>query len=147
MSQKQNVGKSSDNRRDDIRAEIDPPIGALMEELSQIRQEMAQQETDYLGRCKERTRILWSEEQDELLRKNLAKPNAEIARMVSAVGAKRSPAAVKTRRLRIEAAKPPIVPRKANEWPVVNGDWEQQSERFRVRLLEEMLKEVRSRRA
>lgn len=147
MSQKQNVGKSSDNRRDDIRAEIDPPIGALMEELSQIRQEMAQQETDYLDRCEERTRIMWSEEQDELLRKNLAKPNAELARMVSAVGAKRSPAAVKTRRLRIEAAKSPIVPRKANEWPVVNGDWEQQSERFRVRLLEEMLKEVRSRRA
>ena len=119
----------------------------LKDELAQIRQEMAQQETDYLDRCEERTRIMWSEEQDELLRKNLAKPNAEIARMVSAVGAKRSPAAVKTRRLRIEAAKPPIVPRKTNEWPVVNGDWEQQSERFRVRLLEEMLKEVRSRRA
>ena len=147
MSQKQNVGKSSDNRRDDIRAEIDPPIGALMEELSQIRQEMAQQETDYLDRCEERTRILWSEEQDAVLRRNLAKPNAELARLVSAVGAKRSPAAVKARRLRIEAAKSPIVPRKANEWPVVNGDWEQQSERFRVRLLEEMLKEVRSRRA
>ena len=131
---------------DDIAREIDPPLDVLKEELAQIRQEMARQETDYLDRCEERTRIMWSEEQDELLRKNLAKPNAEIARMVSAVGAKRSPAAVKTRRLRIEAAKPPIVPRKANEWPVVNGDWEQQSERFRVRLLEEMLKEVRSRR-
>ena len=129
---------------DDIAREIDPPLDVLKDELAQIRQEMAQQETDYLDRCKERTRIMWSEEQDELLRKNLAKPNAEIARMVSAVGAKRSPAAVKTRRLRIEAAKSPIVPRKANEWPVVNGDWEQQSERFRVRLLEEMLKEVRS---
>lgn len=131
---------------DDIAREIDPPLDVLKDELAQIRQEMARQETDYLDRCEERTRIMWSEEQDELLRKNLAKPNAEIARMVSAVGAKRSPAAVRTRRLRIEAAKSPIVPRKANEWPVVNGDWEQQSERFRVRLLEEMLKEVRSRR-
>lgn len=131
---------------DDIAREIDPPLAMLKDELAQIRQEMARQETDYLDRCEERTRIMWSEEQDELLRKNLAKPNAEIARMVSAVGAKRSPAAVRTRRLRIEAAKPPIVPRKANEWPTVNGDWEQQSERFRVRLLEEMLKEVRSRR-
>ena len=132
--------------RDDIAREIDPPLDVLKEELAQIRQEMARQETDYLDRCEERTRIMWSEEQDELLRKNLAKPNAELARMVSAVGAKRSPAAVKTRRLRIEAAKSPIVPRKTNEWPTVNGDWEQQSERFRVRLLEEMLKEVRSRR-
>lgn len=132
---------------DDIAREIDPPLDVLKDELVQIRLEMAKEETDYLDRCEERTRIMWSEEQDELLRKNLAKPNAEIARMVSAVGAKRSPAAVKTRRLRIEAAKPPIVPRKTNEWPVVNGDWEQQSERFRVRLLEEMLKEVRSRRA
>jgi len=130
----------------DIQKEADPDLDDLRDELAQIRLEMAQQETDYLDRCEERARILWSEEQDELLRKNLAKPNVELARLVSAVGAKRSPAAVKTRRLRIEAAKPPIVPRKANEWPVVNGDWEQQSERFRVRLLEEMLKEVRSRR-
>ena len=129
---------------DDIAREIDPPLDVLKDELAQIRQEMAQQGTDYLDRCEERTRIMWSEEQDELLRKNLAKPNAESARLVSAVGAKRSPAAVRTRRLRIEAAKSPIVPRKANEWQLVNGDWEQQSERFRVRLLEEMLKEVRS---
>ena len=132
---------------DDIAREIDPPLAVLKDELAQIRQEMARQETDYLDRCEERTRIMWSEEQDELLRKNLAMPYAGLARMVSAVGAKRSPAAVRTRRLRIEAAKSPIVPRKTNEWPVVNGDWEQQSERFRVRLLEEMLKEVRSRRA
>lgn len=131
----------------DIRKEAEPSLDDLKDELRQLRLEMAQQETDYLDRCEERTRILWSEEQDNLIRKNLAKPNAELARMVSSVGAKRSPAAVKTRRLRLEAAKPPTVPRKANEWPVVNGDWEQQSERFRVRLLEEMLKEVRSRRA
>lgn len=130
----------------DIRNETTPDLEVLEDELAQIRMEMAMEETDYLDRCEERARILWSEKQDDLLRKHIAKPNAELARIVSAAGARRTPGAVKARRLVLEAAKSPTIPRKANEWPVVNGDWEQQSERFRIRLLEEMLKEVRSRR-
>lgn len=124
-----------------IEDEITPPLAALAEELFKIRREMMKAEEAYQESVK-RGWIKWDETQESVMRANLGKTDVQIAREVSKYGPKRSAKAVKTKRREYESTR--VQSRVTHDWPKVGSDIVEQSERFRVRLLEEMLKEVRS---
>lgn len=126
-----------------IENEILPDLAALKRELWAIRFEMAEK----IMEAEQRKHRNWSDEETQILKANLGKTDGQIARAMRKNGKKRSAQAVKAKRRSFEAAKRPPQERKSNGWPVVHGDFETQSERFRVALLEAMLAEHRAKRA